>query len=107
MDLEFLKNNLKDPSLAENFCKQRLSNARKTALTLGSLLIFSLISVVYAFVQTVEIENARSNHKQNQEQLAQCKMETEKQKGLAQEAALMAEEALKETQRQLDDCLKQ
>ena len=74
-------------------------------IIIGQSVAIALL-VVYAFVQTVEIENTRSNHKQNQEQLAQCKMETEKQKGMAMEAALMAEEAIKEAQRQLDDCLR-
>ena len=103
---EFLMNNLTDPTLAEGFMKQSLYRTRRLAIILGAILIIALEAVVFSFVQRTKAEDIKREAKSNEEQLAVCQTELERQKGTAAEALLIAEETLKVVQDQLEECLR-
>jgi hypothetical protein len=103
-DKTFLLNQLKDAAVADKFLKNAMSQARKNALMLGGALIIALISVVYAFVQETLAKEAQRKTEILTKQYAQCKDELEKQKGLAQESALITEEVTRMAEEQLKLC---
>lgn len=103
---EFLKENLNDPSLADGILKKRLYEARKTSIILGSVLIIALISIVYAFVQqTMAKAYERKLSSMNIEH-SNCLTGSEKQKGFATEAQLIAKEVNEMAMEQLQACLR-
>jgi hypothetical protein len=101
--LALIKANLKDPSLFDVIQKSLLRRARITALVLGSFLIIALLAVVYAFVQQTL---AKESMKQASAQQELCIKEAQKQQALATEARMIAEEANRMAQEQLEACLK-
>lgn len=85
--------------------KQQLKRARRTALVLASVIVFSLLTLVYAYIQKKEADKARSHAevimmqlKQTEQEAIQAKEEAEKQRMMAIAAQHHALEALEACQ---------
>ena len=102
---DFLKENLKDPSLTDGFLKASIGKARKLAITLGSIMIVALIAVVYAFVQEVKRQKYNQAWDAEKARFELCTLEKEKQNALALEAQMITEEANKMAEERLQVCL--
>jgi Zn-dependent membrane protease YugP len=107
MSLDFLRENLKDPSLAEGYLKRSINQAKKNAIILGSVLIISLISVVFGIVQQTVAQSANRRAENKKEELIMCQNETEKQRASALEAQMIYEEANKMAEEALLKCKQQ
>lgn len=103
---DFLKENLKDPALAESFMRSHVKQARKTALVLGSALLISLVAVVYAFVQQTVAQRNDGILSKEKKKLNQCEAELQKQNAQAKESEMIVLTAIEEAQLQLTGCQK-
>ena len=93
-----------DPSKAEGFLKKRLSDARKTALLLGAILIVTLVTAVYGFVQKIKAQEAERRAQVLVQQATQAPKALESQRADAQISLMAAQEALHQAKSELEKC---
>ena len=102
---DFISRNLKEPNLLETFNKQSLYRARRAALILGGVLVTTLIFIVFAFVQDVNLKAVAKNKTNLESQLNLCIQAAQNEQGLATENLLILSEANKLAEEQLRACL--
>jgi hypothetical protein len=101
---EFIKANLKDPSLADAYLKRTLFMRKRLAIVLGSVLIVALGSTVFSFVSQARSLKSLRELENQKVILSQRHQDLGKQRALATEAQLFAEEANKMALEQLKEC---
>lgn len=96
---------------SKNVNKQQLKRARLTALILASVIVFSLLTLIYAFMQKMEADKARADAevigvqlKQMETEAMQNRAEAEKQKTMAEEQRMMALVAEQRAMQALAEC---
>ena len=105
-DPNFLRNNLKDPALAETYIRDSKRKARTTSIVLVSFVLVTIMAVVYGFVLQASAQKAEQFAATQKAQLDLCILESQKQQALAEEARMIGEEANKAMQIQLLECQK-